>query len=406
MKLIESKYIGGGPAYHRGMECLLAKMEEDSDFDRLWDDIIKSGLYGKEYFDKITGNRKISADNILTAAIMDFLAPKKLLEIGCGAASDLLAITLFGKAETLGVDFSEDIIKDCWPGLENRLRCGDVAQILGQLRMDGERFDMIMALDIWEHFTPGGLAAQIQAVAGASTEDALFFFVIPAFGEDKIFGEIFPLEFEENRNAFGSPAPFDHIPLISKERPIPKSGHLILARSDWWERQFNAHGLVRAMELEIAIHKYFGPYMFYARRTFYVFRKSSPAAEARVARLAAKGRITFATAPASVLRAYARARAYEGKYAPGVVDRRMTWDILGRMYRALRGALYERVLNVLFLKIDLLDGGHPHLMPQPLKAVDYAVRWMAKIFSAAAAPAMALVMFLGHLAHAYHRRGD
>ena len=106
---------------------------------------------------------------------------------------------------TLGVDAAERV----WPALRSTFREGDIAAVLGQ--WDGPKFDTVCAFDIWEHLHPLRLDDYISAVVGATTDDALFAFVIPAYGLDAVFGEPFPLDFEENRAAF------------DERRPVPVS---------------------------------------------------------------------------------------------------------------------------------------------------------------------------------------
>ena len=97
---------------------------------------------------------------------------------------------------------------------------------------------------------PERLPEYIDSIVTLAEKEALFFFTIPAFGEDKIFGEIFPLELEENRQKFNQRLPFDYLNAESADPAIPAQGHLIWAHSDWWQKQFEQHGLVRAEGLE------------------------------------------------------------------------------------------------------------------------------------------------------------
>ncbi len=112
-----------------------------------------------------------------------------------------------------------------------------------------------------------------------------FFFTIPAFGEDKVFGEIFPLELEENREKFNQRLPFDYLNAESTDPAIPAQGHLIWAHSEWWQKQFEQHGLVRSEGLEQLVHQYFDEHLFYVRKSFYIFHLDTPQARRRINRL-------------------------------------------------------------------------------------------------------------------------
>ncbi len=162
---------------------------------------------------------------------------------------------------------------------------GDVLDVCNEYTTLGITFDTFCAFDLWEHIHPKKLHDYIDSVVALAEKDALFFFNIPAFGEDRVFGEIFPLELEENREKFNQRLPFDYLNAESIDPVIPANGHLIWAHSEWWQKQFEQHGLIRAEELERNIHQYFDEHLFYARKSFYIFYLDSPEARRRVNRL-------------------------------------------------------------------------------------------------------------------------
>jgi hypothetical protein len=90
------------------------------------------------------------------------------------------------------------------------------------------------------------------------------------------------LEVEENRDRFEERLPFLYLNAESIEPPIPAQGHLIWAHSQWWEKQFHHHGLVRLEELEKGMHRLFDEHLFYARKSFYLFSMDTPQARRRV----------------------------------------------------------------------------------------------------------------------------
>ena len=93
------------------------------------------------------------------------------------------------------------------------------------------------------------------------------------------------MELEENREKFNHRLPFDYLNAESLDPAIPANGHLIWAHTEWWQKQFENHGLIRAEELERNIHTYFDEHLFYARKSFYLFHLDTPEARRRVNRL-------------------------------------------------------------------------------------------------------------------------
>jgi hypothetical protein len=163
--------------------------------------------------------------------------------------------------------------------------CGDILEVSKKIHFRGNRFDTICAFDLWEHLHPQRLHEYIEAMVALAKNDALFFFAIPAFGDDKVFGEIFPLQLEENRDKFDRRLPFDFLNAESLSPIIPTNGHLIWAHTEWWQNQFEKHKMVRLEELEKKIHFFFDDHLFYARKSFYIFRYDSPKAKNRTENL-------------------------------------------------------------------------------------------------------------------------
>ena len=182
-------------------------------------------------------------------------------------------------------------IKKLWPFLEGKVDYGDILEVCKKYDSQKITFDTFCAFDLWEHLHPKKLHDYIASIIALAEKDALFFFTIPAFGEDKVFGEIFPLELEENREKFNQRLPFDYLNAEYTDPAIPAQGHLIWAHSDWWQKQFEQHGLVRAEELERTYSPYFDEHLFYARKSFYIFHLNTPEARRRVNRL--KKRLTL-----------------------------------------------------------------------------------------------------------------
>ncbi|HMK66346.1 MAG TPA: hypothetical protein VK564_11160 [Thermodesulfobacteriota bacterium] len=284
MKLIESHYLNDGKLFNDGRPVDLIKIEQEEDFEALINNIITTGYYNDSYFDKQIDYRegKAKFDTFFLSSILAFLKPKSLLELGCGRGDVLFLLGLNPLINVRGVELSRDVLKKVWPLLRDKVDLGDIGEVCHKYSREKLSFNTFCAYDLWEHIPPRKLFDDIASLVALAERDALFFFTIPAFGEDKVFGELFPLEFEENREKFNARTPFDHLIVEAKEPPIPVKGHLICAHSEWWQEQFEAHGLKREEELEKNIHRFFDEHLFYARKSLYIFSLNTPEARQRV----------------------------------------------------------------------------------------------------------------------------
>ena len=284
LRLISTHYLDDGKGFNQGQEVELIHIQDPGDYDALVDNIISSNYYGSSYFEHNIGHtdRKIKVDNLYISSIVEHLGPRRLLELGCGRGDVLLLLKLRGFDQVFGVDISESILDTLWPPLKGQVECGDFLEVCRRYVDQGRRFDTFVALDIWEHLHPALLHDYIQVVMDLAAPDALLFCVIPAFGPDPVFGEIFPLEFAENRTAFEQGRPFDYLIAEKTDPPIPSNGHLIWAPSSWWQAQFESRGLVRVPQVEANLHTYFDDHFYYSQKAFFIFRPDTPQAQSRV----------------------------------------------------------------------------------------------------------------------------
>ncbi len=129
-------------------------------------------------------------------------------------------------------------------------------------------------IDIFEHFNPRRLAGYLGEISRL-TEDGGFLFVnIPAYGKDKVFGEIFPVAYPEWDADITAGRCFRTIPVDSYG--YPKNGHLICGSTAWWVEQFERQGFRRKVDLERALHNKFDAAMDKvspARKSFYFFSR-------------------------------------------------------------------------------------------------------------------------------------
>jgi len=290
MRILKSTYLSDGKQFNDGRPVELIRIEDDLDFDVLLDNIIHSNYYDSSYFNQHIDYRegRIKFDAFYLASIIKSFKPKSVLELGCGRGDVLFLLGSDNKIAVRGIEFSQDALTMSWPTLTGKVDCGDVLEVCRKSHSQKTSFDTLCAFDLWEHLLPKRLHEYIEGLVALAEKDALFFFTIPAFGEDRVFGEPFPLEFEENRDSFNRRMPFNFLIVESKNPLIPVKGHLICAHSKWWEKQFKRHGLIRAEELEKNIHTYFDEHLFYARKSFYIFHLDSKEGQRRVNRLTKK----------------------------------------------------------------------------------------------------------------------
>jgi cyclopropane fatty-acyl-phospholipid synthase-like methyltransferase len=287
MRILKSNLLADGKLFNDGRPVDLIQIETEQDFDVLLDNILSSGYYNDSYFDTHIDYREgqVKFDAFFLASILRFLQPRSLLELGCGRGDVLFLSGLDERVRVGGIEFSQDILRTAWPPLKNKIDGGDILEVCQKYKSQGIFFDTFCAFDLWEHLHPRKLSECIQTIVSLAEKDALFFFTIPAFGQDRVFGEIFPLELEENREKFGQRLPFDFLNAESTDPAIPANGHLIWAHTEWWQKQFEAHGLIRSEALERNIHTFFDEHLFYARKCFYIFYLNSSKARRRLNRL-------------------------------------------------------------------------------------------------------------------------
>jgi SAM-dependent methyltransferase len=287
MRILESHYLNDGRLFNDGRSATLIEIQDPIDYDALMDNIITSGYYGEDYFEHNLehGKGRIKHQNLSLAEITHVLNPGSVLELGCGRGDILYLLQLAGHENVLGLDISQDAAQSAPSALRGKIQVGGVLEGCQDLAAQGRRFDTIVGFDIWEHLHPARLNDHIALLENIATDDAIMFFIIPAFGEDRVFGEKHPLEFEENRPDFEERKPFKYLMAEKVDPPIPSKGHLIWAHSEWWEDQFKAKGFFRAEELEKGLHRIFNPYLFRAQQSFFVLHRQTEAAAKRVERL-------------------------------------------------------------------------------------------------------------------------
>jgi hypothetical protein len=135
-----------------------------------------------------------------------------------------------------------------------RIRHGDLLT----LEFSGD-YDLLFGRDVFEHLNPNRLGAYIERIHQITTDDAYLFCNIPAFGDDPVFGTVFPLYIDRWEHDAAARRPFSLLHVDQQGYPI--HGHLVWADSAWWTKQFEAGGFIREAEIERAFHRKYDDYM-------------------------------------------------------------------------------------------------------------------------------------------------
>lgn len=208
--------------------------------------------YTEEYFGEGAGLRYVAPDGSMQTyhgpahewgvfpAIFEMITtvlPKKggLLDIGCGAGA-VVRHALKAGYDAYGVDISESAIargrRD--PQLANRLVCADITKTDGDA--DGfdlvGTYDVITALDFWEHIYLKDIAGLIASVRDRLTPGGIGFFIICTRGKGEPDWTIPPGATFTKENSW-----------------LLCSGHVTIRRWGWWMQQFIAGGLQPANDL-------------------------------------------------------------------------------------------------------------------------------------------------------------
>jgi Domain of unknown function (DUF4214)/Methyltransferase domain len=237
-----------------------------ADFDWLERGILEHGYYEQPG----VWNLGVDVDKRIIAEIVASFAPERALEIGCAAGAVLEVLEEHG-IQAEGVEISSSAVARAAEGVRPRIHRGDL------LSLDVPAVhDLAFGLDVFEHLNPNRIDAYVARLTAITREDAFFFCNIPAFGEDPVFGTVFPLYVEgwEQDAAAGRPFSALHV----DELGYPIHGHLTWADARWWVQRFEAAGLGRDLAVERELHRKYDRYMEKrapARRAFFVFAKAA-----------------------------------------------------------------------------------------------------------------------------------
>lgn len=144
----------------------------------------------------------------------------------------------------------------------------------------GEEHDLLFGLGIFELLNPNRLSRYLETLRTRVVGGGWLVCVIPAFGDDPVFGEAFPLHLREWHDDVAANRPFRAVP--TDDDGYPMNGQLIWAHTSWWVAQFDRAGFVRRPDVEGPLQERYRTYFSSepARRACYVFCAGDPALHA------------------------------------------------------------------------------------------------------------------------------
>ena len=251
-----------------GQSILVFDAASPGDFDWLETAIIRNGYYEEPGVWIL----EVDFDKRLVAEMIAAFAPSRGLELGTAAGAVLECLDDLGIAAE-GIEISAMAIAKAADRVRARIHQGDL------LALDlPARYDLVFGLDVFEHLNPNKLDAYIARMAQITSDEAFLFCNIPSFGDDAVFGTVFPCYVESwDREAAGGLFRTLHV----EDTGYPIHGHLTWATAPWWVQRFEAAGFTRDVEIERAFHRKYDGYMTKrspARCAYFVFGKAGAAA--------------------------------------------------------------------------------------------------------------------------------
>jgi SAM-dependent methyltransferase len=237
-------------------------VNDDDDFDWLESAIIDDGYYEHSGVWTLEPDE----DKRIMGDLLASLGAYKALELGCSSGTVLSVLASHGvRAE--GVEISRMAYERAAPEIRPNIHLGDL------LTLDlPDDYDLVYGLDVFEHLNPNRLGEYLQALARRLRPDGRLFANIPAFGDDEVFGEVFPVYVREWNDDVAADRAFRV--LHCDDDGYPMNGHLVWAHTSWWVEQFEAVGFVREPDIERDLHERYADHFRNApaRASFYVFR--------------------------------------------------------------------------------------------------------------------------------------
>jgi SAM-dependent methyltransferase len=244
-----------------GNDCLVFDAHDASDFDWLEHRIVEDGYYERAG----VWSLDLDDDKREMADIVASFTPRRALELGCSAGAVVAELRRRG-IDAEGVDISKMAFEHAPDDVRDYLHLGDVLDLALP-----DDYDVVCGLDVFEHLNPNRLDAYLAAVRARLAPGGHVFAVVPAFGFDEVFGEVFPPYLDEWRADIDADRLFRAV--FCDDGGYPLHGHLVNAPTTWWVDRFRSAGFERRPAIEREIHEAHARHFEIApaRRSFYVF---------------------------------------------------------------------------------------------------------------------------------------
>lgn len=254
-----------------GTEHEVFRVGAPEDVDWMESSILEFGYYEKPGIWSL----ELDDDKRRMGALLGTFAPTRALEIGCSSGAVLSALAQQG-VDADGLEISRMAIQRADPVVRPRIIRGDLLDV--ELEPG---YDLVFGLDVFEHLNPNRLDAYLARLWQVLAPDGLVFVNSPAFGEDPVYGTVFPLDLASWQEDAAAERPFREW-LVDADG-YPAHGHLVWAASSWWTSTFAAAGFHRQVRVEQAVHRVHDADFeteSLARKAFFVFSTAEVSARA------------------------------------------------------------------------------------------------------------------------------
>jgi 2-polyprenyl-3-methyl-5-hydroxy-6-metoxy-1,4-benzoquinol methylase len=251
-------------------------------------DTVDEARYGSAYFGRsrpkhtasggvISGyaryDRRSSNLDIAAYLVWRFLPHGRILDVGAALGFLVEAFRDLG-LDAIGIEYSEDAVRNAAPGALGHLLQGDV---LEGLPLRDAYADVVTCLETLEHLPPDAIpavAAELRRVCRC-----YLFVTTPSIGpnpngpdgflEGKVRDAVLDAYYTKGRD-YSGPVPYDDLYRDADGNPV--EGHLTVASYAWWTERFEEAGFIRCGDTERRIHPEIRRYGMATLWNLYVFR--------------------------------------------------------------------------------------------------------------------------------------
>jgi SAM-dependent methyltransferase len=222
----------------------LSEPLSDDDIRRLYDEqVLSQEFYGDAYVPSLTAFVSEAAEQ-MAAAIAATLAPRRVLDVGCGLGQLVYALRRQG-VDAVGCDYSESFLQHAPEEVRPHLHQADVSDLS---RFGDGEFDLVVCMEVLEHLPVDLVHRCVRDLARISAGPIVV--TTPSFGQNWPGRAGLPLNAPEWRADALEDRRFSRIVLAPDGRP--HHGHLTLATYRWWTALFASHCLGRSRGIENA----------------------------------------------------------------------------------------------------------------------------------------------------------